>query len=85
MIPSRASAALSPVELGSAGNYSVLGGTGVVNTLNTVLNADLGVSPSNSIMGFSPPGIVEGDTHAGDFRPRKPNPTWCSHITPRRG
>ena len=66
VIPSRASAALSPVELGSAGNYSVLGGTGVVNTLNTVLNADLGVSPSNSIMGFSPPGIVEGDTHAGD-------------------
>jgi uncharacterized repeat protein (TIGR02543 family) len=66
VIPSRAYAAPSPVELGTAGNYSVLGGTGVVNTLNTVLNADLGVSPSNSISGFSPPGIVEGDTHAGD-------------------
>jgi hypothetical protein len=66
VVPSRAYAAPLPVELGTAGNYSVLGGTGVVNTLNTVLNADLGVSPSNSITGFSPPGIVDGDTHAGD-------------------
>ena len=66
VVPSRAYAAPLPVELGTAGNYSVLGGTGVVNTLNTVLNADLGVSPSNSIMGFSPPGIVDGETHAGD-------------------
>ena len=54
VIPSRASAALSPGQLGRAGNYSVLGGTGVVNTLNTVLNADLGVSPGNSIRVRSP-------------------------------
>src|ERR1700722_9060285 len=66
VLPSGAYAAAVPVALGTAGNYSVLGGTGVVNTLNTVLNADLGVSPSNSISGFSPPGIVGGDTHAGD-------------------
>ncbi len=65
LISSSADAAPLSVELGTAGNYSVLGGTGVVNTLNSVLNADLGVSPSTSITGF-PPGIVEGVTHAGD-------------------
>ena len=65
VVLSRAYAAPLPVELGTAGNYSVLGGTGVVSTLNTVLNANLGVSPSTSITGF-PPGLVKGTTHAGD-------------------
>ena len=51
--------------LGSAGSYSVLAGTGVVNTLATTISGDLGVSPSNSITGF-PPGTVSGTTHAGD-------------------
>src|SRR6185437_4422990 len=51
--------------LGSATSFSVLGGTGVVNTLATTISGDLGVSPSNSIPGF-PPGIVSGSTHAGD-------------------
>jgi len=35
----------SPVRLGTAGNYSVLGGTGVTNTGTTTLNADLGAGP----------------------------------------
>ena len=65
VVPSTAYVALLPVQLGTAGNYSVLAGTGVVNTLNTVLNADLGVSPGISITGF-PPGTVHGTTHAGD-------------------
>lgn len=52
-------------HLGSAGTYSVLGGTGVVNTGATSLSGDLGVSPSSSISGF-PPGTVAGATHAGD-------------------
>ncbi len=51
--------------LGTARSYSVLAGTGVVNTLATTISGDLGVSPSNSITGF-PPGVVAGTTHAGD-------------------
>jgi ice-binding like protein len=51
--------------LGAAAAFSVLGGTGVVSTGTTVVNGDLGVSPSNSVTGF-PPGIVTGTTHPGD-------------------
>jgi hypothetical protein len=53
------------VPLGTAGTYSVLAGTGVINTGATNLSGDLGSSPSNSILGF-PPGTVGGTTHAGD-------------------
>jgi len=51
--------------LGGAASFSILAGTGVVNTLATTVSGDLGVSPSSSIVGF-PPGIVSGSTHAGD-------------------
>ena len=61
----RAGATALPVPLGTAATYSILGGTGVTNTGNTVLGGDLGVSPSSSIVGF-PPGVVGGTTHAGD-------------------
>ncbi len=63
----RSDAAVLPVPLGTAATYSVLGGTGVTNTGDTVLGGDLGVSPSSSIVGF-PPGIVDGATHAGDVQ-----------------
>lgn len=55
----------APVNLGSAAQYSVLGGTGVVSTSSTVLSGNLGVSPSTVITGF-PPGVVQGTVHAGD-------------------
>jgi uncharacterized repeat protein (TIGR02543 family) len=63
--PSPAYASLSPVALGSASTYAVLGGTGVTSTGNTVLTGDLGVSPSASIVGF-PLGVYSGSIHAGD-------------------
>jgi uncharacterized repeat protein (TIGR02543 family) len=63
--PSPAYASLSPVALGSASTYAVLGGTGVTSTGNTVLTGDLGVSPSASILGF-PLGVYSGAIHAGD-------------------
>ena len=50
------------VALGTAGSYSVLGATGVANTLGTTLSGDLGLSPSGLISGF-PPGIVNGTTN----------------------
>jgi cytochrome b561 len=56
-----------PVQLGTAGSYSVLAATGVVNTGPTTVSGDLGVSPGtvSSISGF-PPGIVAGDVHIND-------------------
>jgi hypothetical protein len=53
------------VALGTAGTYSVLGGTGVASTGLTTVSGDLGVSPSSSVVAF-PPIIVLGATHAGD-------------------
>ncbi len=63
--PSRASATMVPLSLGTAVNYSVLGGTGVTSTGNTVLNGDVGVGPASLVVGF-PPGVVNGSTHLGD-------------------
>ena len=59
--------AANPVapNLGTAETYSVLGGQTVTNTGASTLSGDLGVNPGTAITGF-PPGIVGGDTHAGD-------------------
>jgi hypothetical protein len=40
-----------PVSLGSSGSYSLLAGTGVVNTGTTTLSGDLGLSPSGTVSG----------------------------------
>ncbi len=54
-----------PPPLGDATSYSVLGGTGVVNTLSTTVSGDLGTGAGYDASGF-PPGLVGGDTHFGD-------------------
>jgi Ice-binding-like len=54
-----------PVRLGSASTYGVLGGATVTSAGQTVINGDLGVSPGTAYTGF-PPGIVNGNIHAGD-------------------
>ena len=54
-----------PPALGLAGSFSVLAGTGVTSSGATVISGDLGVSPSNSVVGF-PPGTVNGTVYAGD-------------------
>ncbi len=58
-------AAADPVGLGTASQFSVLGGSAVTNTGPSVLIGDLGVSPDNSVTGF-PPGIVLGTMHVAD-------------------
>jgi hypothetical protein len=58
-------AAQSPVDLGTAASFSVLGGSAVTNTGASTLGGDLGVSPGTAITGF-PPGIVGGTIHSAD-------------------
>lgn len=60
-----AGAQAAPVGLGTAGSFSVLGGSAVTNTGPTVLDGDLGVSPGTAVSGF-PPGLAGGALHADD-------------------
>lgn len=62
-----ASAAPSPVNLGTADGFAVLGGQTVTNTGPSVITGDLGVSPGSSVTGF-PPGVVSppGTIHITD-------------------
>ncbi len=53
------------VLLGTAKSYSVLAGSTVTNTGDTVLGGDLGVSPGTAVTGF-PPSRTLGTIHAAD-------------------
>ncbi len=50
------------INLRSAGAFVVLAGSGVTNTGLTIVNGDLGTSPTGTVNGF-PPGIVNGSIH----------------------
>jgi len=62
------SQAATSVGLGTAGDFAVLGGSGVTNSGPTVINGDLGTSPTPSVTGFTgaPQGTVNGVIHQAD-------------------
>ncbi|MFA5885971.1 MAG: ice-binding family protein [Acidimicrobiia bacterium] len=64
VVPTSAGAAQSPVGLGTADNFAVLGGQGVTNTGPTTVTGDLGSWPNPAITGAGL--TVSGSIHAAD-------------------
>jgi hypothetical protein len=62
--PATAFAATSP-RLGTALNFTVLGGSTITNTGPTVVTGELGLRPGSALTGF-PPGVVTGAKHIAD-------------------
>jgi hypothetical protein len=62
------SRAATSVGLGTADSFAVLAGAGVTNTGPSVINGDLGTSPTPAVTGFggAPNGTVNGATHQAD-------------------
>lgn len=62
------SQAATSVGLGTANSFAVLAGAGVTNTGPSVINGDLGTSPTPAVTGFegAPNGTVNGATHQAD-------------------
>jgi hypothetical protein len=55
------------VDLQSAADFAILAGAGITNVNNpgTIINGDIGASPTPSVDGF-PPGVLNGTLHAAD-------------------
>ena len=62
------SQAATAVGLGTANSFAVLAGAGVTNTGPSVINGDLGTSPTPAVTGFggAPNGTVNGAIHQAD-------------------
>jgi hypothetical protein len=62
------SRAATSVGLGTANSFAVLAGAGVTNTGPSVINGDLGTSPTPAVTGFggAPNGTVNGAIHQAD-------------------
>jgi hypothetical protein len=60
--------AATSVGLGTANSFAVLAGSGVTNTGPSVINGDLGTSPTPAVTGFggAPNGTVNGSIHQAD-------------------
>jgi hypothetical protein len=68
LVPVSSSQAAASVGLGTADSFAVLAGSGVTNTGPSVINGDLGTSPTPAVTGFggAPNGTVNGSIHQAD-------------------
>jgi len=66
-LPAPDPAGPASVDLQSAADFAILAGAGVTNVNNpgTIVNGDIGTSPTGSVDGF-PPGVLNGTLHAAD-------------------
>jgi Ice-binding-like len=62
------SQAATAIGLGTADSFALLAGSGVTNTGPSVINGDLGTSPTPAVTGFggAPNGTVNGSIHQAD-------------------
>jgi type VI secretion system secreted protein VgrG len=61
-----ASAATSPVGLGTAASYAVVAATTVTNTGPSTVVGNIGLSPGTAVTGFPPGLVTDGVIHAAD-------------------
>ena len=68
LVLASSSQAATSVGLGTGDSFAVLAGAGVTNTGPSVVNGDLGTSPTESVTGFGgmPNGTVNGTIHQAD-------------------
>jgi ice-binding like protein len=68
LVPVSSCQAATSVGLGTADSFAVLAGSGVTNTGPSVINGDLGTSPTPAVTGFggAPNGTVNGSIHQAD-------------------
>jgi len=62
----QAGAAETPVGLGTAASFAVLGGQTVTNTGPSTISGDVGVSPGSAVTNFPPGLVTNGVIHAAD-------------------
>lgn len=68
LVLASSSRAATSVGLGTGDSFAVLAGAGVTNTGPSVVNGDLGTSPTPAVTGFggAPNGTVNGSIHKAD-------------------
>ena len=59
-------AAQTAIDLGTAANFSILGGAGITFSGATTLTGDIGTFPTATIAGAGNASFVSGSNHAGD-------------------
>jgi len=52
-----------PIDLGTASAFGLLAGSGITNSGSSVINGDVGSSPTPAVTGF-PPGVVNGTLYS---------------------
>jgi hypothetical protein len=55
-----------PIDLDCANSFTVLAGSTVTSTGNTIVHGDLGLSPGTAVVGFPPGQVLNGAIHIND-------------------